>query len=359
MNTEFLNKLLAAKTPSGHEVNAKNVILNNLNESGTPYKVEFNDKAKNLCVSYGNENAIHRIMLSAHIDEIALQVQHIDDKGFIHFITDGGIDKKVLLGATVTILSDKGEINGIIGKKPIHVEYDEKENEKDKATEIKDMKIDVGAESKAEALEMGISIGDYITIRDIPMQLGLNRFSGRGLDDKVGVYVAFEAFKQLAKLGLKNTEIYAVACTQEETSATGAVVSAAKINPTISIDYDVTFATDDDYVSPNEWGDIKLGKGGAIAYGPDSNKELSKFVKNTCEKDGIPYQEFSVFSGATDTVHIKQSSEDAMTILLSIPNRNMHTQVEVCDYRDLDSLVAMTVNTILRIDNGEFNNELN
>lgn len=353
MSKEFLTELLAAKTPSGHETNAIKVIINDLKESDVPYAHEFTDKSCNLCVSTGKNDAKHRIMLSGHIDEIALQVQRIDDNGFVHFIKDGGIDKKVLLGASVTILTDKGEVNGVIGKKPIHIEYYEKD-EKDKATEIKDMKIDVGAESKKDALEMGISVGDYITINDIPMQLGKYRFAGRGLDDKVGVYVAFEAFKQLSKIGLKNTKLFAVACSQEETSATGAVTSASKINPTISIDYDVTFATDDDYVSANEWGDIKLGNGGAISYGPDSNRELSKFVKDTCKTNGIPYQEFSVRSGGTDTVYIKQSSEDAATLLLSIPNRNMHTQVEVCDLRDIESLVAMTVQTILRIDNGEF-----
>ena len=353
MDKEFLKQLLSTKTPSGHETNARNIIYNHLKSSGVPFKYVFDDNAKNFCVSVENKRGVvgaRCIMLSGHIDEIALQVQYIDDKGFVHFITDGGIDRKVLLGATVTILTDKGEVKGIIGKKPIHIEYDE-EGEKDKATKIKDMKIDVGAESKDEAtVDMGISVGDYITIDDMPMNIGKNRFCGRGLDDKVGVFVAFEVLKELAKIGLNNTEVYAVACTQEETSATGAVVSAAKINPTISIDYDVTFATDDDYVSPNEWGDVKLGKGGAIAYGPDSNKELSKLVKNVCQENKIPYQEFSVGSGGTDTVYIKQSSEDAATMLLSIPNRNMHTQVEVCDYRDLQSLIDMTVQTILKID---------
>ena len=353
MDKEFLKQLLAVKTPSGHETNAKDVIYDNLKKSGIPFKYVFDDNAKNFCVSVGNRNNIHgakRIMLSGHIDEIGLQVQHIDDKGFIHFIKDGGIDQKVLLGATVTILTAKGEVKGVIGKQPIHIEW--YGDNKDKVIPIKDMKIDVGAETKDEAIEMGISVGDYITIDDIPMDIGKNRFCGKGLDDKVGVFVAFEALKELAKHDL-GIEVFAVACTQEEVGATGATIAAKKVNPDISIDYDVTFATDDEYVSPNEWGDIKLGKGGAIAYGPDSNKELSNFVKDTCKAQGIPFQEFSVRSGGTDTVHIKKASADAKTMLLSIPNRNMHTQVEVCDYRDIQSLIDMTVQTILRIAKGE------
>lgn len=352
MNKEFLHALLAEHTPSGYEKNAHDVIINHLKAENVPHKFEFADKANNICVSLEPKAYFGgpKIMISGHIDEIGLQVQYIDDKGFIHFIKDGGIDPKVLLGSTVTIMGAHGEVTGVIGKQPIHIEFNS--DAKNKATEIKDMKIDVGAETKDDVIGMGISVGDYIIINDIPRELGANRFCGRGLDDKVGAFVAFEVLKELAKVGLKRVKVYAVGCTQEEVGGTGAITAARRINPNISIDYDVTFATDDDYVSPNEWGDIKLGKGGAIAFGTDSNKELSNFMRDVCKDTGIPYQEFSVRSGATNTVHIKKTSNDAATMLLSIPNRNMHTQTEVCDYRDLQSLIDMTVAAILKIDRG-------
>ena len=347
INKEFLHALLAAKSPSGYEKNATKVFSDYMHAIGG-LKFEFEDNANNVAWSVG-EGRVATIMISGHVDEIGLQVQYIDDKGFIHFIKDGGIDAKTILGSTVTILTDSGEVKGVIGKQPIHIEWHT--DNKDKAIEVKDMKIDVGANSKDEVLAMGINVGDPITINDIPLELGNNRFSGRGLDDKVGVFVVAEVLKELKKADLQRVKVVGVACTQEEVSATGATVAANKINPDISIDYDVTFATDDEYVKSEEWGDIKLGNGGAIAHGPDCNKELTTLVKNVCEKTGIPYQSFSVRSGATDTVHIKKASKDAATLLLSIPNRNMHTQVEVCDYRDLQSLVDMTVQTILEIDN--------
>ena len=348
INKVFLHNLLAAKSPSGYERNATKV-FNDYMYVVNGARFEFEDNANNAAWSVGAENPLKVIMLSGHIDEIALQVQNIDDKGFIHFIKDGGIDPKTILGSTVTILTNNGEVKGVIGKQPIHIEWRNKDA-KDKATEIKDMKIDVGAESKEEVLEMGINIGDPITINDIPLELGKYRFSSRGLDDKIGVYITAEVLRRLGEVGLHSVKVVGVACTQEEVSATGATIAAKRINPDISIDYDVTFATDDEYVSPNEWGDIKLGKGGAIAYGPDNHKELTQLVKSVCTHKGIPYQEFSVGSGATDTVHIKKSSSNAATMLLSIPNRNMHTQVEVCDYRDIESLIDMTVETILAID---------
>lgn len=343
IDKNFLKRLLSAPTPSGYEREfSENLIGEFLNGANH----EFTDEVGNIAYSWGTGDV--RIMLSGHIDEIGLQVQNIDDKGFIHFIADGGIDKKVLLGSTVAIITKNDIINGVIGKTPIHVEHRNGGEEKDKAIKIKDMKIDIGAESKEEAAAK-VSIGDPVVICDIPLDLGQHRFCGRGLDDKVGVMVMLETMKRLMRYDLQNVKVYGVACTQEETSASGAVGAAVKIDPHYSIDYDVTFATDDEYVSPNEWGDIKLGRGGAIAYGPDSNRRMSDMAKQCCKDNHIPYQEFCVQSGGTDTVHIKQSSRDCDTLLLSIPNRNMHTQVEVCDYRDLESLVQMTVAMILKI----------
>ena len=326
MNKVFLNALLRAYSPSGYEENATQVVQNYLDGVAN---FEFIDKVGNAAFSVGSGDV--KIMLSGHIDEIALQVQNIDDKGFIHFIKDGGIDPKVLPGSTVAIHTSNGVIHGVIGKAPIHIEYHGED--KDKAIKIKDLKIDIGAETKEEAAKL-VSIGDPVTICDIPILLGENRFASRGLDDKVGVFIMAEVLKRLSTVNLTKVKVYGVACTQEETSASGAVGAA-----------------DDDYVSPNEWGDIKLGKGGAIAHGVDSNKHLAKLVKSVCEENKIPYQEFAVGSGGTDTVWIKQSSTDAETLLLSIPNRNMHTQVEVCDYRDLESLIEMTVATIIKINN--------
>ena len=342
IDKNFLKKLLAAPSPSGYETEFTSKLIEEFLQGCNH---EFTDEVGNMAYSIGTGDV--RIMLSGHIDEIALQVQYIDDKGFIHFIADGGVDNKVLPGSTVAIITKNDIINGVIGKTPIHIEHHD-EDKKDKVIKIKDMKIDIGAETKVEAASK-VSIGDPIVICDIPLDLGVNRFCGRGLDDKVGVMVMLEAMKRLKAFNLDKVKVYGVACTQEETSASGAVGAAVKIDPHYSIDYDVTFATDDDYVSPNEWGDIKLGKGGAIAYGPDSNRRMTDMVKEICVSNHIPYQEFCVQSGGTDTVYIKQSSNDCDTLLLSIPNRNMHTQVEVCDYRDLESLVQMTVNMVVKI----------
>lgn len=342
MNKEFLKALLNAASPSGYEGSASNVFADRMNKFATIVK---RDNVGNTVFAIGNPEAKAKLMLSAHIDEIALQIQNIDDKGFLHFIVDGGVDKKVLPGSQVKILTKSGIIDGVIGKAPIHVEKGE---DRDKTLLIKDLKIDIGAETKDEAAAL-VGIGDIALVHCEPVELGANRISGRGLDDKAGIFVIAEVAEILSKQDLSNICVYIVACTQEETTASGAIISAAGLDPNYSIDFDVTFATDDEYVSANEWGDIQLGKGGAIAHGVDNNTYLTNLIKQVCVDSKIPFQEFAVPSGCTDTVYIKQSSSDCMTQLLSIPNRNMHTQAEVCDYRDLESLINMTVKTVLAL----------
>ena len=342
INKEFLHALLSASSPSGYEGSASNVFSDHMNKFATLVK---RDNAGNTIYRIGNPEASAVLMLSAHIDEIALQIQHIDDKGFLHFVADGGVDKKVLPGSHVKVLTSTGVIDGVIGKAAIHIE---KKEDREKAIDIKDLKIDIGAETKEEAAAI-VGIGDIALVHAEPVDIGANRIAGRGLDDKAGIFVIAEVAELLAKEELKNLCVYFVACTQEETTATGAIVSAAGIDPTYSIDFDVTFATDDDHANANEWGDIKLGKGGAIAHGVNNCTYLTKLIKSVCVDNEIPFQEFISPAWGTNTVHIRQSSSDCMTQLLSIPNRNMHTQAEVCDYRDLESLINMTAKTVLAL----------
>lgn len=366
INVIFLKKLCSIPSPDSMEYAATDFYLNECksiceyaNENYYPFKKYnplvydcYRDKIGNGIVKIGKGRT--KIMISAHIDEIGMLVQRIDDKGFIHFIANGGIDKKILPGSWVSILSssDGREIPGIIGKKPVHLEWHNEEETK--VTDVKDLKIDCGFESKDEA-EKHVQIGDSIVIRG-QQYINGNRFISYGIDDKSGVAVVVETLKNVlsgVKIQdiLKKCTLYFVACVQEETTQSGAKIASKSINPDISIDFDVTFATDDDNVDKNEWGDISLGKGGCIAFGPDKNNDLDNKLRNICQVSKIPYQTFCVHGG-TDTLPITNysNSDGCKSILLSIPQRNMHTNVEVCDLRDLESLAAMTHAFLINIE---------
>lgn len=352
MDKEFLLDLLTSDSPSGYEQNCVKTFDEFMSKFS---KNILHDAVGNSAYVIGEGGGKKTIMLSAHVDEIAMQVQNIDENGFVHFIKDGYTDLKSLIGTSVRILTENGTVRGVIGKKPIHLEEDEDDT---KAIEAKDLKIDIGVSSKDEAAEL-VSVGDPIVSDTIPYMIGPNRIVSKGLDDKSGLYVVGEVMRLLSTTTLRNVQVVGVACTQEETSASGAVAAARALNPFVSIDYDVTFATDDGYVDANEWGDVKLGGGGCIAHGADCNVKLTRLARKVCKENKIPFQEFSLESGATNTVEIKKSASDCLTMLMSVPNRNMHTAVEVCDLRDLDSLVQMTVNLIIAIDDNQLNTNVN
>ena len=343
---EFLYDLINASSPSGYEAAATNVYTVFCERNClTP---EFKDSIGNVAYSVGNGKI--PFMLSGHIDEIALQVQYVDDKGFVYFIKDGGVDPKTLPGKVVKI-GTTAPVYGVIGKAPIHIEFHT--DGKNKVTEIKDLKIDIGAKSKEEAMKY-INIGDPIVFEHPMYNLIGDRIAAGSIDDKVGVYVTAMVLKKIKesidKKPLKNLKVFGVACTQEEVGGHGATLAAKRINPKYSIDYDVTFATDDDCVSSKEWGDIKLGNGGCIAYGPDKNKQMCDLMKSLCIDLGIKHQVFSVGAGMTNTLKIKLAADDCETLLLSIPERNMHTPVEVCSMKDLESLIDMTYYFIYELD---------
>ena len=122
MNKNFLKALLEAPSPSGYEGSASNVFSDYMDRVANIVK---RDNAGNTVFVMGDPEAKAKIMLSAHIDEISLQIQNIDDKGFLHFVKNGGIDQKVLPGSQVKIFSARGVVDGVIGKTPMHLEKGE------------------------------------------------------------------------------------------------------------------------------------------------------------------------------------------------------------------------------------------
>lgn len=349
MDKEFLGKLLGTISPSGYEEDATKVWNDYCSKFS---KHVWTDKMGNSCFSIGStlRPGTKNIMLSGHIDEIGFQVQSIAESGLLYVIGLGGIDKKVLPGAEVMVQGKDGQwIPGIIGKKAIHVETPD---ERDKAEKLEDLPIDIGAESKEAAMEL-VEVGSVVGFKCNYTELGGNRFMSKGLDDKIGVFIVAEVMKNLSSINptvLDGTVIYGVSNTQEEEGLRGARVSSARLNPDISIDIDVTFATDEGRgIKSEKHGDVRLGGGAVIQNGPDKSKRIVKMMKRIAATENIPYQLASSYSGGTNTSAIQECSRDCETILVSIPNRNMHTQVEVCDYRDIQSAIDIITKTVIEL----------
>ena len=346
-NANFLQKLVETPSPSGYEEKALDVFVNEVKTyfNGEPVR----DKFGNTYFTAGHGDI--KILLSGHIDEVSAMVTAISDDGMISIAQAGGIDRKDLIASNVILLTDDfSTVNGVVIKMPIHIEHGEEKL--DKVNKFEELRVDVGAESKDEVRKLGIHPGTCVLYqRSTNLNFGENRMTSVGLDDKIGVFVAEEIFrdivnpKHLPQDWVDKYTVYCLAATQEEVGCRSVCVAAKKINPDISIDFDVTFATDGDLgLNKNKYCDIQLGKGPVLSYGGDKSPRLNKILKG----NGNWIQEAAGGrAGGTNTDNIQKFSDDCETTLVSIPNRSMHTRVEVCDWRDVQSAVDMVGRTII------------
>lgn len=334
---EFLEALSNTASPSGFEEPAIKIWDNYIKESHIPeVNITKDTYGSSIAILYKNSGP--KVMLSGHIDEVGMMVKYINDDGFIYISSIGGIDATILPTHRVTIFGNNGQVPGIIGRKPFHL------MENDEATpEIYELQIDIGAKNKEEALEL-VSVGNPIVIDTKFHVLGNNRVVGRGLDDKVGAWCVAEALIRLSKSENFKGTLFSVASIQEENGCYGAKMSSYKINPDIAIAIDVIFATDNQDLSKERYGDINLGYGPVISIGSVSHKNISNSLIKIAKDNNIPIQLSAQpkWSG-TDADFIFNSREGIRTGVVSIPNRYMHTPIEMVQLEDLDNTVELLV----------------
>lgn len=344
-SSDFLKALLNTSSPSGFEVEVCRVFKKYL--EGFCDKVNTDVMGNTIGVI--NEKAQFKVMLAGHYDEIGFQIIHICENGYLYFRQVGGIDKITLPGTEVEILTEKGKVTGVIGKKPIHLVQ---QSEKDKSIEIKDLWIDIGASTKKESEKL-VTVGDPTAVKPNYRELKNNRIVSKGLDDKIGAFVAAETIRRLKEeIKLKNIGVYCVGTVQEELGHRGAQTAAFNITPNIGFAIDVGHAIDTPDLNVKHFGSIKLGDGPILARNADNNIVLGKKMRELAKKRKIKYQEDagSRASGGTDTTIIQLTKTGVATALVSIPNRYMHTPVEMVDLKDVEGAIKLLTDTIASLD---------
>ncbi len=349
-NLSFLKDFLSCYSPSGYEAHGAYVWQKYVGNF-----VQVDGDVLNNSIGVINPDANFKIMLAGHYDEIGLQIMHISKEGYLYVRRLGGIDLLSLPGSEVVVLAKQGIVNGVLGKIPIHVQTPA---ERTKAIELEDLWIDIGVDSKEEA-ESLVSIGDPVAIKANFQLLGNHKIVSKGLDDKIGAFIVAEVLRILSQKQL-TVGVYGVATSQEELGARGAITSTFKVNPIVGFCLDVGIATDVPGIEERKYGSMKLGKGASITHSADNNIVLVNLLKETAIAQQIKYQDVTSKSatGGTDTAHMQLARQGVATALISVPNRYMHTQVEMCDLRDVDEIISLLVETILRIDKEKIYNYL-
>jgi len=339
---DFLKELISAVSPSGFEEEAVNVWSRRTKSFADEVSVDVLGNATAVLNIGGGP----KIMLAGHIDEIGYMVKYIDDAGFIYFSAIGGVDPHLVPGQRVRIKNGKHKVLGVIGKKPIHV-LDEEERKKQ--PKIEELWIDIGAKSRKEA-QSRVGVGDAVVPAVGLEVLHDDIVVGRGFDDKAGAFVISETFRLLSRERVK-ASLYGVATVQEELGLRGAKASAYGISPDIGIAVDVTFATDFPTMDKRKTGDIQIGAGPVIARGPNINPKIFDLLVKAAKKAKIPYQVEGISKATgTDANVIQMTRAGVATGLVSIPNRYMHTQVEVISLNDLENTATLLSAFALGID---------
>jgi endoglucanase len=271
------------------------------------------------------------------VDEIGLIVTRIDDKGFLRCTNIGGWDVAVLVGQRVRVIGPDGPVLGSIGRPAVHV-LDAAA--KDKVPKLKDLWIDIGAESGDEARER-VRVGNPVVIDAAPMRLGEHRIVSRSLDDRVGAFVALEAARELkADAGGFGGELVAIGSTAEEIGAAGALTAAFGSQPDVAIAIDVT--TPSCTPGGNDTGDLSLGKGPIITRGATTNVEVVDSLIEVAEAHDIPYQLRGMGARTrTDADAIARAGAGVPVGLLSVPARYLHSPCEHADLRDVRATIDL------------------
>ncbi|MBN1124470.1 MAG: M42 family metallopeptidase [Sedimentisphaerales bacterium] len=332
---KFLKELLEAPSPSGFEQPAAKVFRERIKD----YIDEMITDVHGNTMGVLNPLAKFKFMLAGHIDEIGLIITHIDDKGYLYTAQIGGMDPALLVGQRVKIIGQKGSVFGVIGRKAIH---QMKPEERKKNVEMENIWIDIGADSKKEAQKL-VSVGDALVVDVECRRLGKEKIVSRAMDDKAGAFIVAEVLRALSKRKL-NISVIGVATVQEEIGLRGAITSSYSVHPDAGIAIDVGFASDHPETDPKQLGEVTLGKGPNLHRGANINPVLENELEKCAKRLNIPVQISAIPRGTgTDANAMQLSRGGATTALVSIPNRYMHTPVEVLSIKDLDSIITLLV----------------
>ncbi len=334
---ELIKKLSLAFGPSGCEGEVERLIRAEL--ADTPTEL-FTDRMGNLTAHLPGPAGATRVMLSAHMDEVGFMITEIEEKGFLRFATLGGIDPRVLVGRAVTLGDENKRVAGVISCKGIHFQN---ADERKKLPELKDMYIDIGVGTRAEA-EQFVALGDFGTFDTPFLPFGKDHayLSAKALDDRVGCAILIEVLRAVADKHLP-LDLWFAFTVREELGISGATVTANRVAPDIAMIIETTAMADLPDI-PKSRRVADMGAGGVLSLLDRAtiyDRGLVDLALATANANGIPVQVKRFVSGGNDAKHIQQAGTGVRCLALSAPTRYLHAPVSVAKYSDITAMISL------------------
>lgn len=271
------------------------------------------------------------VLLDAHLDEIGFCVTGHED-GFLRFRAIGGVDPRMLPGRELQLMTKPAGF-GVVAVKPPHVLTDE---EAEQAIGMEDLYIDVGMTQ--EEAQRAYPIGTPSVYRQKCRRLHGDRVTGKAMDDRACFCILLRTLELLQNEEL-NVDICVLGSNMEETGGDGALVGAYRMNPYCAVAVDVTFATQADVSKKHG---CPLGSGPAIGVGPNMARWMTERFRDCAKEQKISYtEEIIPGDSGTNGWGIQTAREGIATQVISLPERYMHTPIEVVDLKDIEQTAQL------------------
>jgi tetrahedral aminopeptidase len=343
---QFLFEYLNNASPTGFESSGQQIWLDYIK----PYINEHVIDVYGTAVGVINPKGQYKVVIEAHADEISWFVNYITEEGYIYVRRNGGSDHQIAPSMRVNLHTDKGVVKGVFGWPAIHV----RDAAKEEAPSLKNIFIDIGAESKKEVEAMGVHVGTVATFEADLIELNKNYLTGRALDNRMGGFMIAEVARRLSENKRKLPFcLYVVNAVQEEIGLRGAEMISRKLKPDLAIVTDVTHDTQSPMYNKKESGNLKCGLGPVVCYGPAVQNNVLKMIIQLAEKKKIPFQRQAVSrSTGTDTDSFAYSAEGVASALISLPLKYMHTTVETVHKDDVENVINLIYEVLLAVKPG-------
>lgn len=285
-----------------------------------------------------------RVLVAGHMDEVGFMVTQITKNGMLRFQTLGGWWSQVLLAQRVQVMTKNGPVIGVVGSIPPHLLSDV---QRAKPMDIKNMLIDIGADSYEDAIEIGVKPGQQIVpICPFTPMANEKKIMAKAWDNRYGCGLAIELLKELKDETLPNT-LYSGATVQEEVGLRGAQTAANMIQPDIFYALDASPAND---ASGDKTQFGQLGKGALLRIYDRTmvtHRGMREFILDTAETNNIPYQYF-ISQGGTDAGRVHTSNSGIPSAVIGVCARYIHTHASILhvdDYAAAKELITKLVRT--------------
>lgn len=355
---EILKELTRLQGVSGHEAE----VIKWIYQKALCYTDQIRvDNIGNLTVHIpSGRSGAPKVVIFGHMDEIGMMVRMIEPDGFLRLERVGGIHEQVLPGTRLALRTDSGKIlYGVVGVRAHHTASPE---DKSRMPQIRELYLDIGAESREQAMEWGVDVGNILTYVPDWIEYGNGRVSCKSMDNRTANTILLALLDRYSAEHWNGPDLYLVFGVQEEFNVRGVLPAIRNIDPDICIGLDITVV----YDTPDAkgLGTVRVGGGPAITYlhyneggtlaGQAHNETLNRHLCEAAKRRGIAVQKEAVIGVITETAFMcYEGDEGYITGNLSIPTRYTHTPVELISLHDVEDAVELLDEAIRTMDDAD------